>query len=226
VGGVYPLVRRPVGGTVTVSVLGNNHSRSATTSVGRSLPADVWHDLVHEIATVRALTSAAQLAPDKAARLRLLGLIDAESAEINSLLRQLRPGVAGSELVDVAEVARGVIEPLAPTTPATLAVRAVDVDPVTIDRASLRRILRNLIGNAVRAAGVGVRVGPTRTRRNVVVEVADSGPGFGHGPTGLASQGLSIVLELATAAGCLVKVGDSDLGGAAVSLILPTSAPS
>jgi signal transduction histidine kinase len=214
---------------VTVSVLGNNDSRGAVTSAGRSLPADVWHDLVHEIATVRALTSAAKLAPDNDSRLRLLGLIDAESAEINSLLRQLRPGVTGSELVDVAEVARGVIEPLAPTTPAVLAVRAIDVEPVVIDRASLRRILRNLIGNAVRAAGAGrveVRVGPTRRRRNVVVEVADSGPGFGHGPAGLASQGLSIVLELATAAGCLVKVGDSDLGGAAVSLILPTSAPS
>lgn len=215
---------------MTVSVLGNNNqSRGATKSAGRSLPADVWHDLVHEIATVRALTSAAKLAPDKDARLHLLGLIDAESAEINSLLRQLRPGVAGRQPVDVAEVARGVIEPLAPTTPAVLVLCALEVDPVTIDRGSLRRILRNLIGNAVRAAGSGrveVRVGPTRRRRNVVVEVADSGPGFGHGPPGLASQGLSIVVELATAAGCLVRVGGSDLGGAAVSLILPTSAPS
>jgi signal transduction histidine kinase len=192
------------------------------------IPVGVWHDLVHELATVRALTAAAMLASDEAVRLDLLGLIEAESNEMSALLRTLRPGTETAELIDVGSVAREVIRPLRSTTPAELALLELEVGLVDMSRLSLRRILCNLVGNAVRAAGDGrveVRVGPSDKGIGVIIEVADSGPGFGHGPAGLVSQGLSIVVELAAAAGGVIDIGRSDLGGAGVTVTLPASQP-
>jgi signal transduction histidine kinase len=192
---------------------------------GRQLPDDVWHDLVHEVATIRALTAAALLAPDATGKRRLLTLIERESTEMSDLLRRTRhAGHADRGPVDVISVVRGVVQPLAPTTPAELTILEHKVGLVDIDRISLRRILRNLISNAVRAAEDGrveIRVGPTATGLEVAIEVADSGPGFGHGQVGLDSQGLSIVAELAAAAGGVLDIGSSDLGGAGVTVTLP-----
>jgi C4-dicarboxylate-specific signal transduction histidine kinase len=39
------------------------------------------------------------------------------------------------------------------------------------------------------------------------------------------SQGLSIVVELAAAAGGVIDIGKSDLGGAGVTVTLPASQP-
>jgi signal transduction histidine kinase len=192
------------------------------------IPVGVWHDLVHELATVRALTAAAILASDEMVRLDLLGLIEAESGEMSALLRTLRPGTETAELVDVGSVAREVIRPLRSTTLAELALLELEVGLVDMSRLSLRRILGNLVGNAVRAAGDGrveVRVRSSEKGLGVIIEVADSGPGFGQGPTGLVSQGLSIVMELAAAAGGVIDIGKSDLGGAGVTVTLPASRP-
>jgi signal transduction histidine kinase len=221
---------------VTVRALSKNYFDRAGNSGAHFIPADIRHDLVHQLATIRALTAAALLVPEGARRLELLRLIDAESSEVDALLAQLGPsgGPQGGEAVDVADLVRSVIEPLVPTTEAALAVSETDVGPAEISRVALRRILRNLIENAVRAAPAGrveVRVraggpGPqvgVRTSDGVTVEVADSGPGFGRGPRGLASQGLSIVAELAAAAGGGVDIGRSELGGASVTVFLPST---
>jgi signal transduction histidine kinase len=192
------------------------------------IPAGVWHDLVHELATIQALTAAAMLASDEVVRLDLLGLIETESTEMSALLRMLRPGTETAELVDVGSVAREVIRPLRSTTPADLALLEFEVGLVDMSRLSLRRILCNLVGNAVRAVGDGrveVRVGPSGKGLGVIIEVADSGPGFRHGPAGLVSQGLSIVVELAAAVGGVIDIGKSDLGGAGVTVTLPASQP-
>ncbi|MGC4937302.1 sensor histidine kinase [Kribbella sp. DT2] len=185
------------------------------------------------MATIRALTAAALLVPEGARRQELLRLIDAESSEVDALLALAGPDDTsyGGEAVDVAGLVRSVIEPLVPTTEAALAVSETDVGPAEISRVALRRILRNLVQNAVRAAPDGrveVRVRPgaqvgARSSGGVTVEVADSGPGFGRGPRGLASQGLSIVTELAAAVGGGVDIGRSELGGASVTVFLPST---
>jgi signal transduction histidine kinase len=221
---------------VTVRAFSKNTDHRAGNSGAPFIPADIRHDLVHQLATIRALTAAALLVPDGVRRLELLRLIDAESSEVDALLALLGPaggahggverGADGGEAVDVAGLVRSVIEPLVPTTEAALAVSETDVGPAEISRVALRRILRNLIDNAVRAAPAGrveVRVRPGRQSRGVTVEVADSGPGFGRGPHGLASQGLSIVAELAAAAGGGVNIGRSELGGASVTVFLPAT---
>jgi hypothetical protein len=53
--------------------------------------AQIWHDLMHELATVRALTAAALGASDESARVAMLMLIEAEANEAAALVQQLQP---------------------------------------------------------------------------------------------------------------------------------------
>ena len=52
--------------------------------------AQIWHDLIHELATVRALSAAALDASDDSARVAMLMLIEAETDEATALAQQLR----------------------------------------------------------------------------------------------------------------------------------------
>jgi K+-sensing histidine kinase KdpD len=54
--------------------------------------------------------------------------------------------------------------------------------------------------------------------------VADSGPGFGNGESGLASLGLGIVAALVRRSNGGLHMGTSDLGGLAVAVTLPVEA--
>jgi hypothetical protein len=49
----------------------------------------ILHELIHEVGTVRALTTAALQARTEQSRLALLTLLDAETAEISELLHQV-----------------------------------------------------------------------------------------------------------------------------------------
>ena len=49
----------------------------------------ILHELIHEVDTVRALTTAALHARSEQSRLALLTLLDAETAEVSELLRQV-----------------------------------------------------------------------------------------------------------------------------------------
>ena len=95
------------------------------------------------------------------------------------------------------------------------------------DELSLWRIVTNLVGNAVRAAGPGGLVelaaepGPP-----VAITVADDGPGFGTGPHGWAGQGLRVVSEAADAGGVVVHVGRRSPHGTDVRLEFPSASPS
>ncbi len=92
---------------------------------------------------------------------------------------------------------------------------------VRADQVGLRRSVRNLIDNAVRAAGPAgeVEVRASAHGGSVEVEVSDSGPGFGK----IASQqrlGLKTVQSFAEDHAGRVDVGSSHLGGASVRLVL------
>lgn len=99
------------------------------------------------------------------------------------------------------------------------------VATVFADPDGLRRSVRNLIDNAVRAAGpdghVEVRAGVDG--EDVVVEVADDGPGFGQVPV---QQGLGLVTvrRFAERWGGSLAVAESLIGGARVTLRLPLAA--
>ncbi|GIH16839.1 hypothetical protein Raf01_50110 [Rugosimonospora africana] len=94
-------------------------------------------------------------------------------------------------------------------------------------RLAVWRVLSNVLGNAVRAAGpsgaVGVHI--TVGSRWAVADIDDNGPGFGAGPPGLEALGLSIARELAAEWGGGLEVGRSRLGGSRVRLRIPVRAP-
>lgn len=108
----------------------------------------------------------------------------------------------------------------------------VDLHPVTA-----RRLIRNLLENACRAAGGSgrVRVGVFTSEDGEAAEltVEDSGPGFDLGPlapvlasviaVGTASLGLRIVERIVGGAGGTTTISQSTLGGAGIVVRLPTS---
>lgn len=74
--------------------------------------------------------------------------------------------------------------------------------------AALWRIISNVVGNAVRAAGPAGRVEISLHDQspNLVIEVVDNGPGFGKIPAGAASLGLGIAVSLAKKCDGKVKI--------------------
>jgi signal transduction histidine kinase len=89
------------------------------------------------------------------------------------------------------------------------------------DPLQARRGMLNLLDNATRAAGPhgSVQLRATRTDAGLVIEVEDSGPGFGAAAPGLASLGLSVVKDWLAAAGGVLRIGDGGLGGALMELV-------
>ena len=109
-------------------------------------------------------------------------------------------------------------------------------DVVRLDQLHLRRIVSNLMGNALRhAAGGTVELAARREADALVIEVRDDGPGFtddekavafrpassGAGSTGM---GLHIARAHAEGLGGALTVADRPGGGAVVSLVLPEAA--
>ena len=109
-------------------------------------------------------------------------------------------------------------------------------DVVRLDQLRLRRIVSNLMGNALRhAAGGAVELAARREADALVIEVRDDGPGFpadrkavafepaasGAGSTGM---GLHIARAHAEGLGGALTVADRPGGGAVVSLVLPEAA--
>jgi signal transduction histidine kinase len=181
---------------------------------------ELCHDLTVPATSIKLLTqvAAAESDPGPAMRARLRQIHD-EAARIANIcgyfLDQPRgQGPADLDLLaaDVADSARwqyaGLIDVVADPAP-------VAAHPVVVVR-----ILTNLMDNACRAAGPGGRVRLTVRAEGdrATLVVGDSGRGFGHGEPGRASLGLDIVAAMARRCGASVKLGTSELGGAAVTV--------
>ncbi|PLS75076.1 MAG: hypothetical protein CYG61_09205 [Actinobacteria bacterium] len=181
------------------------------------------HDLRHPAAVIDALVAAVQveceLPPQAVAR---LGQIASEARRISELCRHVMTGDGGrSPLLRLDRVATEVVRS-AQVTHAGIHILA-ERTVVEIDDADARRILWNLLDNACRASGPkgDVLVSISGTEKEVRLEVADSGPGFGQGEPGAAALGLSIVRATAKRHGGVVEVGEGALGGALVAVVLP-----
>jgi signal transduction histidine kinase len=96
---------------------------------------------------------------------------------------------------------------------------SVDLD---VDRTALWRILSNLLGNAIRAAGpqghVGVLIKATAP---VTIEIADDGLGFDGQQVGGGSLGLSTVAHLTREYGAETVVRARYPRGTQVEIIFP-----
>jgi len=122
-----------------------------------------------------------------------------------------------AELVDVREIAGEAAEITGLAYDTTVTVDPGDPAVMSISASLLRRVLRNLVDNAVRAAGPGGQV-TIRIEQNpaTVLEISDTGPGFGHGPLGMAGLGLTVVRTLLQAAGGRIDIDDAAHGGGRV----------
>jgi signal transduction histidine kinase len=180
------------------------------------------HDLLQPAATIAALVAAARLQP---------GLPEAVAGYLDHIENETRHISAACHLLLSNEPERApvhvddLVTEVASSTAATYAgTISADADPgvVAADPVALRRAVLNMVSNACRAAGpTGTVVLRVRTASEVTIEVADSGPGFGAGPSGLASLGLGIVRRIAAEHGGEVRIGQSTLGGASVQMELP-----
>jgi signal transduction histidine kinase len=142
------------------------------------------------------------------------------------------------DLLDLDDIVLEEIARLRGTTDVEIGAREVSAAPVTGDVDELRRLVRNLLENAVRHARSVVRVRLGATHGSVHLEVADDGPGVppedrerifdrfvalheartrGSG----SGLGLAIARQVATRHGGTLQASDSDLGGARFRLLLP-----
>jgi signal transduction histidine kinase len=144
---------------------------------------------------------------------------------MTQLVRQLLEDGTEPRLLDASAVAGEVVASCRVTYPGNIRVIAQAGAIVMVDEVGLRRSLANLVENATRAAGpdgsVVVRV--RRARSWIRCEISDSGPGFGKGPTGSQSLGLTIVDRLARDHGGRLEILDGPLGGALLRLSLPAA---
>lgn len=202
--------------------VGGSQSTDAGAGVSYARLRELSHDVRHPCATIRALAAAIEAEAElpEAVR-RRLGQIVAEARRVDQLCTDvLRPSAPPAARTRVDSVVRDIA-----SAHPRLAVDAAVPLPAAIDELALRRVLWNLIDNAVRAAGPHghVTVASWRRGSEVVVEVGDDGPGFGAAGAGMAGLGLGIVTSLVERAGGRVEICPLDAGGVAVRVVLPAA---
>lgn len=113
----------------------------------------------------------------------------------------------------------------------------VDVDPdasFPMDEGDWMEVCGNLLDNAAKHAMTGVDANLETRNGRITLNVADDGPGFGADPMKLLARGkradtaspgqgigLAMIADIAASYGLELKLGQSDTGGASVSLTFP-----
>ncbi len=224
----------------------------------RRFVADASHELRTPLTSIRGFAELYRHeAPDLDEAARLLRRIEDEATRMGILvddllllarLDQQRP--LERRPVDLLSLAAGAVldaQTLAPDREIDLVRLDDSEDPVTVrgDEARLHQVIANLVDNVLRhtPAGTAFRVGVGEVEGNVVVEVADEGPGLpvkdaervferfyradpsrtrsGSGGAGL---GLSIAAALAQAHGGVITVDSEPGRGATFRVTLPADA--
>jgi two-component system, OmpR family, sensor kinase len=216
----------------------------------RRFVADASHELRTPLAAVRAYAElferGAAKRPDDLAR--AMQGISRESERMSELvddlllLARLDEGQPlEREPVELAEVASEAVETARAVDPGRPIDLEAEETPVLGDRARLRRLLDNLIGN-VRShtpPGTPAHVRVSAVNGTAVLEVADEGPGLPPGEAdnlfrrfyradpsrsrdlGGVGLGLSIVAAIAQAHHGTVSAGNAPGGGAVFRITLP-----
>ncbi len=139
--------------------------------------------------------------------------------------RVLTAALDDGSSVEVVDLTGALVAPCSVTPPHAAYEIRFDPSgrtPVLVDPVGLERSARNLLDNAARAVSGGGVIEVTVTQRDgrAVLEVADSGPGFGRVPP-QNGHGLVGVRRFAERFGGELVCGTSSLGGALVGLALP-----
>ncbi|MFI6094741.1 sensor histidine kinase [Lentzea sp. NPDC051213] len=166
---------------------------------------DLLHDLGHDLATLSCLVEGLRDDPRLPAQtLRKVELIDQEMIRLRDHVGQVFERSSAPGVVSVRSMAQRIVVLIDEAADTRVVMRPGDDVSLRITESVLWRILKNVVDNAVRAAGPGGRVevdAALSGNGQVVLEVADDGPGFPTGSPERASRGLSIVTGLVAACG-------------------------
>lgn len=196
----------------------------------------ISHDIRHELGTIMLLASllaeAPDIGPDSALRARqiqgevrwLEELHRAYEEAVAAQPGQLTPAPLGRIRLDT--LAGEVVAAMRSSTLTRITFTATEAW-ARMDRLAYWRALRNLICNAVRAAGDGghVEVWVSATGGRAAVVIEDDGPGLGAIPAGPGSLGLGIARNQAAMYGGWLKISRSRMGGCRVCLSFPAAGP-
>jgi signal transduction histidine kinase len=192
----------------------------------------ISHDIHHELATIMLLATLLTDEPDAGPQSRHRArLILGEARWLEQLQRAYEnadaPGahpVDHLEPVRIDDVGADVVEAIRSSTLAQVTLTAEKVYG-WVNRLALWRAMRNVLDNAVRAAGpkgvVGVRI--FAEDGWITIQIDDNGPGFGVGIGTGSALGLDIVQRFVSAAGGQLEITRGFLGGCCVRLQLPES---
>lgn len=166
------------------------------------------HDVGHGLATLSYLVEGLREDPDAADRRGRLDLMGGELSRLMQLV-DLRSQPPEPAVFDARATLEELVALSAASTCTRITLHAATEVPLYADGASLWRMLSNLVGNAVRAAGpsgtVEVVAGPVDTAATAV-EIVDDGPGFGAASGGTAAMGLGLVRGIARGCGASLRV--------------------
>lgn len=191
------------------------------------------HDVMHQLGTLTLLAElirdASDVETESGMRARQL-VIEARWLE---LLLRTEHGIFGYR--DASDHSRRIRLDLAVrdllATSGLLADTRIrlETEPITVQahRVSLGRALRNLIWNALNAAGSGGEVA-VRVRTDgssAAVSIEDNGPGIPSGADEPVGTGLSVIREVISAAGGALRM-ENRIHGCTVTLTLPLVAGS
>ncbi len=165
-------------------------------------PADrdlrgLLHDVGHGLATVALLVDTIR-SDDPPAGGRMLDLLEAETSRLLTAVHDgLRPGRV-DEPVAVRVLLEQIAELADRTRPTSVILLPGDEVVLSTDPVVLWRVVINLVGNAMRAAGADghVRLALSVAGEGAAIEIVDDGPGFLHGESGTAHLGLDVVTRL------------------------------
>jgi signal transduction histidine kinase len=213
----------------------------------RRFVADAAHELRSPVASIRQQAEVAAEHPETTTVDELARGVLAEDDRLQRLvedlllLARMDERAPEAEEVDLDDVVLAEAERLRGTTSILLDTTGVSAGRTRGDRASLERVVRNLLDNAARHARERAAIGVAELDGHVVLAVEDDGPGIDPddreralerfvrldgardrqaGGTGL---GLSIVRDVTRAHGGSVELGDSSLGGLLVRIELPSA---
>jgi signal transduction histidine kinase len=212
----------------------------------RRFVSDAAHELRSPVAAIRQQAEVAAEHPTTTNVEELARVVLEEDDRLQRLVEDLlllarmderAPDV---EEVDLDDLVLAEADRLRSTSSIALDTRGVSAARVRGERASLERVVRNLMENAATHARARAAVGIAELDGHVVLAVEDDGPGIDpedreralerfvrldgarDRKTGGAGLGLSIVRDVTRAHGGSVALGESSLGGLLVRIELPS----
>ena len=203
-----------------------------TASRGLEQPIDDTRDLIHDLMQpLSGILALTDVAPNARCACNEHGRCQ-QVRELAVWMQQLlqsshqvqkRDAPAIDAQCDAGAVCRTVVAATPHGVAALTIVRADAPAPVRMEEVVLRRIVGNVVDNAVRAAGSDghVELGIAVRDQQVVIEVRDDGPGFGRVEAN-TGRGLSITRRLLEGCqGCSIEIRQAPQGGVTVSISLP-----